>query len=91
MLIKCQDRIRTPGVLLRDGVSRGPAPTVEVLSLGPKNPIRQSSDVLPYLKRFRSFFTAPVKTFDEMELRVLKIPLSDVECITKTVFKVGKT
>ena len=29
-----------------------------------------------------------VKTVDEMELRVLRVPLDDVECITKTVVKV---
>ncbi|MCJ1261351.1 hypothetical protein MMC22_001215 [Lobaria immixta] len=82
------DGIRTPGILIREGFSRGLAPTVELLSLGPKDPARQPSDLLPYLPGFRSFFTVLVKTIDEMELKVLRVPLDDVECITKTTVKV---
>lgn len=88
MLIRFKNRIRSPGILIREGVSRGLASTVEVLSLGPKNPTRQPSDLLPYLPSYRSFFTVLVKTVDEMELEVLRVPLDDVECITKTVVKV---
>ena len=88
MLTGVQNRIRTPGVLIREGASRGVAPTVEVLSLGPKNPTRQPSDLLPYLKRFRSYFTAPVQTLEEMELKTLSIPLHEVDCITQTIVKV---
>ncbi len=77
-----------PGILLPHSVSRGPAPTLKVLSLGSKNSTRQPSDLLPYIKNFRSYFTALVNKSDEMELRVFHIPLGDVDCITKTVAKV---
>jgi len=69
-------------------VSRGLAPTVEILSLGAKNPIRYSSDLLPCLPRFRQFFAKLPTEVAELELRVLKIPLSDIESVTNTVVKV---
>lgn len=87
-LICLKDGIRTPGILIREGVSRSLASTVDVLTLGPKNPTRQPSDLLPYLPRYRLFFTALVKTVDEMELKVVRVALDDVECLTKTVLKV---
>lgn len=88
-LICFKDSIRTAGILIREGVSRDFARTVEVLSLGSKNPTRQPSDLLPYLPSYRSLFDVLVQTVDEMELKILRVPLDDVECITKTVLKVG--
>lgn len=82
-----QNRIRMPGVLLHDGVSRGMNPMIEVLSLGPKNPTRQPNDLLPYIPKFKKFFTKMVTTLDEMELKAVKVPLSDIDCITKTILK----
>ena len=77
-----------PGVLLREGISRGPAPTLEVLSVQSKAPARQSSDLLPYIQEFRPLFAPLPSNAGDMDLKVLKVPLSDVECITKTVVKV---
>lgn len=84
-----KDRIRTSGILLREGVSRGLVPTVELLSLGAKNPARHPSDLLPYLPKFRPLFTKPPTEVAEMELKVLKIPLSDIDSVTKTVVQLG--
>lgn len=87
-LTEVQEGIRTAGILLREGASKGPAPTVEVLSLGVKNRGRHPSDLLPYLPRFRPLFlNLPTETA-EMELRVLKIPLSYIDSVTKTVVQV---
>lgn len=83
-----KDGIRTPGFVFRESVSRGLNPSLEVLSMGPKNPTRQTSDLLPYLPQFRPYFLDTVKTLAEMELRVCKIPLSDINCITKTILRV---
>lgn len=87
-LIDSKDGIRLPGVLLPNSVTRGPAPTVRLLSLGSKNQTRQPNDALPYIKEYKRYFSPLAKHLDEMELRVLLIPLSDVLCITKTVIKV---
>lgn len=87
-LIEVQDHIRTTGMLLREGMSKGPAPTLELLSLGARNPARHPSDLLPYLPKFRPLFTKLPTDVAEMELKVLKIPLSDVDSVTKTVVQV---
>ena len=76
------------GILMREGVSRGHAPTVELLSLGARNPTRHPSDLLPYLPRFRQFFAKLPTEVAEMELKVLKIPLGDVEAVIGTTVKV---
>lgn len=72
------------GVLLREGVNRSQPPTVELISLGAKNPVRHASDLLPYLPKFRQFFSPLPTEAAEMELKILKIPLSDVTSVTGT-------
>ncbi len=87
--LRCiQDGVRTPGILTREGVSRGLAPTVEVLSIGRKNRSREASDPLPYLPAFKRFFEGLPKKTAEMELKIMRVPLSDIDCITKTTAKV---
>lgn len=83
-----QDGIRTAGVLLREGVSKGLEPTVLVLELGSSGAKRQASDLLPYLPVLRSLFARLPYETSEMKLRTASIPLSDVECITKAIIKV---
>lgn len=73
---------------MREGVSRGQNPTVELLSLGAKNPTRNNSDLLPYLPRYRQLFGPLPMEGAEMELKVLKIPLSGIEVVTSTIVKV---
>ncbi len=74
--------------MLREGLVRGAAPTLEVLSLGARNATRQSSDLLPYLPRYRPFFSALPKDVEEMDLKVLKVPLADLECVTQMLLKI---
>lgn len=87
-LIGSKDGIRLPGVLLPNSVTRGPAPTVRVLSLGSKNQSRRPDDALPYIKEYKRYFSPLPKNLEEMELKFLVVPLSDVVCITKTVVQV---
>lgn len=87
-LIGSKDGIRLPGVLLPNGITRGPAPTVRLLSLGCRNQTRQPNDALPYIREYKRYFSPLTTHIEEMELRILPIPLSDVVCITKTVVKV---
>lgn len=83
-----KEGIRTPGLLIREGASKGLNPRLEVLSMGVKNPTRQPSDLLPYIPQFRPYFSDLAKTLGEMELRVFKISLADIDCITKTMVRV---
>lgn len=87
-LIDSKDGMRLPGVLLPNSVTLGPVPTVRVLSLGSKNQTRQPDDALPYIKEYKRYFSPLPKNLEEMGLRFLLIPLSDVICVTKTVVKV---
>lgn len=83
-----QDGIRTAGVLLREGVSKGLAPTVLVMEIGSSSAKRQASDLLPYLPEFRRLFVRLPNKPSEMKLRAVSIALSDVECVTRAVIKV---
>lgn len=83
-----KEGIRTPGLIVRESVSRGFNSKLEVLSMGPKNPTRRPSDLLPYIPLFRPYFSDLVKTSAEMELKVFKIPLADIDCITKTILRI---
>ena len=90
LVIFHKDGIRTPGLLVREGFRKRirAGLSVEVLSLGAKNRTREPNDLLPYIPRFRSSFSGLVQTADEMELRIFHIPLSDIDCITKTVARI---
>jgi antiviral helicase SKI2 len=83
-----KEGIRTPGLLVREGASTGLNPKLEVLSMGPKDLTRQPSDLLPYVPQYRLYFSDLVKTIGEMELKVYKIPLADIDCITKTMVRI---
>ncbi|KAL8830040.1 MAG: hypothetical protein Q9191_001657 [Dirinaria sp. TL-2023a] len=80
--------LRIPGILTREGISKGMAPTVEVLSIGRKNMSRSASDLLPCLPKFRCFFAALPQSIAEMDLRLCQVALGDLDCITKTMVKV---
>lgn len=69
-------------------MSKGLTPTLELLSLGRRNPTRHPSDLLPYLPKFRPLFEKLPTDIAEMELKVLKIPLGDIDTVTKTVIQV---
>ena len=90
MIIFKKDGIRTVGILTREGVSKGSTPTVELLSMAAKNPTRHSSDLLPYLPRFRSFYGPLPTAIAEMELKIIRVPLQDVEALLNHVIKVNR-
>ena len=83
------DGLRTAGIVLGENVSRAAAPTVQLLSISHLNRVREPSDLLPYLPRFRRFFTPLPSKMAEMDIKVIKIPLKDIESFTRTTVKVG--
>lgn len=83
IVFRGKNDVRTSGVLLRDGASKGKAPSVQVLEILYRNQRkRQDSDFLPYLPRFRRHFVPLPQTEGEMQLRLMMIPLEDVEALT---------
>lgn len=75
-------------MLLREGISPGPSPRLQVLEIGTMNWRRQESDLLPYLPRFRYLFAPLPRNPSEMQLNAVFVPLMDVECVTGTTVKV---
>ncbi|PYH47598.1 SKI complex RNA helicase subunit SKI2 [Aspergillus saccharolyticus JOP 1030-1] len=89
LVVYRKDGFRTAGVIVREGIGGGAAPTIQVLELGRIGSRRHPSDILPFLPRFRPFFQSlPIRAAD-MTLKTFKIPLTDLECITNTMIKLG--
>ncbi|TVY56429.1 putative ATP-dependent RNA helicase, partial [Lachnellula suecica] len=88
LIVYKRDGIRTPGILLRDGMTEGIAvPTVHVLEIRTQRDQRDSTDLLPYLPEFRKRFTKLPQAKKHVAWKTLQIPLSEIECLTKTVVK----
>ena len=63
---------------------------MKVLEIGDVDRKLQSSDVLPYLPSltFRRLFTPLPTDADHIKTRIVSVPVEDVECVTRTVFKI---
>lgn len=88
LIVYKRDGVRTAGILLREGIGRGTAPTVSVLEVGRPKAKRQNADLLPYLPRFRRRFIELPQSDTEMKLRLAVISFSDIECLTATTLQV---
>ena len=85
IVFKGKNEVRTAGVLLRDGVSKSNTPSVQVIEvLWRDQRKREDADFLPYLPRFRRRFVPLPQIEGEMQLRLMNIPLEDVEALTKS-------
>ncbi|OJJ81640.1 SKI complex RNA helicase subunit SKI2 [Aspergillus glaucus CBS 516.65] len=89
LIVYRKDGIRTAGVIVREGVSGGATPTVQVLEIGTISTKRHPSDILPFLPGFRHLLQSLPQRAAQMTLKVCKIPLTDVECLTNTMVKTG--
>lgn len=74
-------------MLLREGVSKGVEPTVQVMEIA-ANKERKSDDLFPYLSPFAQFFRALPRNPKDFILKTALIPLNDVECLTRTVIDI---
>lgn len=89
IVFKGKNDVRTVGILLRDGASKGATSTVQCLEvMFKKARKRQDADFLPYLPRFRRQFVALPQSEAEMDLRLAMIPLQDVEALTSSHLQV---
>ncbi|KAI2787525.1 putative ATP-dependent RNA helicase [Penicillium oxalicum] len=89
MVVYRKDGIRTAGVITKEGITTGTVPCITVLEIGTVYNRRHPSDVLPFLPKFRPYFQALPSNGASMHLKICKIPVTDVECITTTRCKAG--
>ncbi|KAI1825859.1 DSHCT domain-containing protein [Xylaria intraflava] len=88
LIVWSKDGVRTLGILLSAGVSMKVSngqPTVHVLEIGPKQGTRDSSDLLPFIKSFRSLLKPLPQLKKNIVAKTLHVPLSDIECLTTTL------
>ena len=88
LIVFRKDGVRTVGVITREGVSRGLAPTIEVVSMGARNPTRNSSDLLPYLPKYRRYFAKLPVEPAEIDFENIRVSLDDVEALLNHSVKV---
>lgn len=91
LIVYKRDGVRTVGVLLREGVTKGIAPSLSVLEVVPSKSKKQNADLLPYLPRYRRHFTPQPATEGEMKLRLAMVPYSELECLTGSTLQFDVT
>jgi antiviral helicase SKI2 len=84
LIVYMKDGIRTPGILLREGATSGNAPSVHVLEIMTKRDQRDTTDLLPYLPKYRKMFSKLPQEKRQINTKVFYIPVADVECVTST-------
>ncbi|KAG2412443.1 hypothetical protein HFD88_010000 [Aspergillus terreus] len=89
LIVYRKDGYRTAGIIVREGVGGGPTPNIQVLEIGKLGSRRHPSDILPFLPEFRKLMQPLPTRAADMTLKVCKIPLSDLECITNTSVKLS--
>ncbi|KUL89142.1 hypothetical protein ZTR_05967 [Talaromyces verruculosus] len=87
LVVYRKDGIRTAGLIVREGISGG-EPNIQVLEIGAVSDKRHPSDILPFLPMFRRFFRNLPTSSADMNLKVCRVALADVECVTNTFVKV---
>jgi len=88
LIVWNKDGVRTPGILLNEGVSTkvsGGQPTVHVFEIKTGRETRDSSDILPFVRSFRPLLKALPQQKRNIVAKPLHVPLSDVECLTTTL------
>ncbi|KAI0101156.1 antiviral helicase [Daldinia grandis] len=80
-----KDGVRTPGILLSNGVSTkisGGQPTVHIFEIKTERETRNSTDLLPFVDTFRWLFSPLPRNKRAMAGKTVHVPLSDIECLT---------
>jgi antiviral helicase SKI2 len=92
LIVWQKEGIRTPGILLSEGASvksNADCPSVHVLEIKTVRGTRNSTDLLPFIPTFRNLkmYTQLPQGRRQMQFKTCHVPISDVECLTKTVTK----
>ncbi|KAL4871949.1 hypothetical protein BDV12DRAFT_183499 [Aspergillus spectabilis] len=70
-------------------VGGGPNPVIQILEIGKLSHKRHPSEILPFLPAFREFLTPLPSRAVDMTLKIFKIPITDIECVTNTNVKLS--
>jgi antiviral helicase SKI2 len=90
LIVWQKEGIRTPGILLSEGASvksNADCPSIHVLELRVVRGTRNSTDLLPFIPAFRSLYTSLPQGKRQIQFKTCHVPITDVECLTKTVTK----
>ncbi|KAF4629291.1 hypothetical protein G7Y89_g8854 [Cudoniella acicularis] len=87
LIVYNKEGVRTPGILVREGASTGGSPTVHVLEIKTQRDQRDSTDLLPYLPKFRTMFTKLPQHKKNVYTKTAQVPVADIECLTGTIVK----
>ncbi|KAI9372100.1 armadillo-type protein [Aspergillus egyptiacus] len=88
LVVYRKDGFRTAGVIVRE-VGGGSNPVIQILEIGKLSSKRHPSEILPFLPAFRHFLKPLPTRAQDMTLKVLKIPVTDIECVTNTSVKIS--
>ncbi|KAI9729729.1 MAG: hypothetical protein M1834_006680 [Cirrosporium novae-zelandiae] len=87
-----KDGMRSVGIITREGVSKGRSGShVQIFEAGSLITKRNPGDLLPYVPRLKEFFAPLPQRSSDMKLKILNIPIQDIECVTDTVVKIDLT
>lgn len=87
LVVYMKDGVRTPGILLREGATSGPNPTIHVLEIRTRRDVRDSTDLLPFLPEYREMMTKLPQAKKHISTKTLWVPVTDLICVTKTTLK----
>jgi antiviral helicase SKI2 len=90
LIVYNKDGVRTPGILLAEGVSSKGSlsnSTVHVCEIRTARENRDSTDLLPFIPAFRRYLTPLPQARKHVQIKTLHVPLVDVECLTQHITK----
>lgn len=90
LIVWQKDGVRTPGILLSEGISiksNADGPSLHVLEIRTHRDTRNSSDLLPFMPFFRTMYTPLPQSKRLMQFKSVHVPIGDVECLTRHLTK----
>ncbi|MBE3046448.1 DEAD/DEAH box helicase, partial [Candidatus Bathyarchaeota archaeon] len=86
LIVYTKDGIRTPGILLADGISvksSATSPTVHVLEIRTTREARDSTDLLPFVPALRDRLTLLPQAKRHVSIKTAHVPVDDIVCLTR--------
>lgn len=90
LIVYIRDGIRTPGILLSEGISMkssASTPTVHVLEIKTGRDSRDSTDLLPFVPALRNLLTPLPQAKRHIHIKTVHVPVEDIVCLTRYVTK----
>ncbi|KAF2133431.1 antiviral helicase [Dothidotthia symphoricarpi CBS 119687] len=90
LIVYKKDGVRTVGMLVQDSITKGNEALVKVLEIAQPQD-RKADDLLPYLGLFVQLFRKLPTNPKDLLLKTSFVPLSDIECLTKTIIDIPES